>query len=213
MVCIAIVVLALLHKAATLASQFLLIGAGNRTVERLRGHVCNRLLQMPLSYHDRNKVGDSLYRVAYDTPAAQTLLTGAVVPMASGVILLVGITAAMWGIDPWLTIVSLATTPIFWLLIKGFGRAIERRAKGYHQRESSLVSFVQEALSSVRAIQAYTRERDTANQFDQRTAASVRANARLTMAQLAFSACVGIAMAFGTAAVVWFGRIGCLTAG
>jgi ATP-binding cassette, subfamily B, bacterial len=205
MVCVAIVALALLHKAATLASQFLLIGAGNRTVERLRSHVCNRLLQMPLSYHDRNKVGDSLYRVAYDTPAAQTLLTGAVVPMASGVILLVGITAAMWGIDPLLTIVSLATTPVFWLLIKGFGRAIERRAKGYHQRESSLVSFVQEALSSVRAIQAYTRERDTASQFDERTAASVRANARLTMAQLAFSACVGIAMALGTAAVVWFG--------
>jgi ATP-binding cassette, subfamily B, bacterial len=160
---------------------------------------------MPLSYHDRNKVGDSLYRVAYDTPAAQTLLTGAVVPMTSGVILLVGITVAMWGIDPMLTAVSLATTPVFWLLIKGFGRVIERRAKGYHQRESSLVSFVQEALSSVRAIQAYTRERDTVQQFDERTAASVSANARLTVAQLGFSACVGIAMALGTAAVVWFG--------
>lgn len=204
-VCIAIVLLALLHKAATLASQFLLINAGNRTVERLRGDVCYRLLQMPLAYHDRRKVGDSLYRVAYDTPAAQTLLTGAIVPMASGVILLVGITIAMWRIDPLLTAVSLATTPVFWLLIKGFGRAIERRTKGYRQRETSLVSFVQEALLSIPAIQAFTRERDTAERFADRAAASTVANARLTLVQLGFSACVGIAMALGTAAVVWFG--------
>ncbi|HKD36431.1 MAG TPA: ABC transporter ATP-binding protein, partial [Pirellulales bacterium] len=204
-VCLAIVVLALLHKAATLISQFLLIIAGNRTVERLRGEVCHRLLEMPLAYHDRTKVGDSLYRVAYDTPAAQTLLSGAIVPMASGVILLAGITIAMWRIDPLLTAVSLATTPIFWLLIKIFGRAIERRTKGYRQRESSLVSFMQEALLSVPAIQAFTRERNVADQFNEHTASSTRANARLTLAQLGFSACVGVAMAAGTAAVVWFG--------
>ncbi len=204
-VSIAIVTLALLHKAATLASQFLLIITGNRMVERLRTDVCYRLLQMPPAYHDRRKVGDSLYRLAYDTPAAQTLLTGAIVPMASGVVLLVGITVAMWRIDPLLTAVSLVTTPVFWLLIKGFGRAIERRTKGYRQRETLLVSFVQEALLSIPAIQAFTRERDTADRFAERAAASTAANARLTLAQLGFSACVGIAMAVGTAAVVWFG--------
>ncbi|HEY2148596.1 MAG TPA: ABC transporter ATP-binding protein, partial [Pirellulales bacterium] len=205
LVCLAIVLLAMAHKAAALVSQFLLIVAGNRTVERLRGEVCHRILEMPLAYHDRNKVGDSLYRVAYDTPAAQTLLNGAIVPMASGVILLAGITIAMWRIDPLLTAVSLATTPVFWLLIKCFGRSIERRTKTYRQRESGLVSFLQEALISIPAIQAFTRERDVADRFDERTAASTRANARLTLAQLGFSAFVGVAMAAGTAAVVWFG--------
>jgi ATP-binding cassette subfamily B protein len=205
MVCLAILVLALLHKGTNLGSQFLLIRAGSRTVERLRSHVCRRLLQLSLSYHDRNKVGESLYRIAYDTPAAQTLLMGAVVPMASGVILLLGITIVMWRIDPLLTAVSLATTPVFWLLIKGFGRTVERRSKAYHQRETTLVSFMQEALTSIRAIQAYTREPDTAQEFEVRAAQSVAANSRLTWAQLAFSSGVGVAMALGTAAVVWFG--------
>ncbi len=205
MVCLAILVLALFHKGTSLASQFLLIRAGSRIVERLRGHVCRHLLRLSLSYHDRNKVGESLYRIAYDTPAAQTLLMGAVVPMASGVILLLGITIFMWRLDPLLTVVSLAATPVFWLLIKVFGRAIERRSKAYHQRETTLVSFMQEALSSIRAIQAYTRERDTAAEFDHRAEESVAANSRLTLIQLAFSTGVGIAMALGTAAVVWFG--------
>ncbi len=205
MVCVAILALALLHKGTMLVSQFLLIRAGNCTVQKLRNAVCDRLMQLSLSYHDRNKVGDSLYRIAYDTPAAQTLLTGAVVPMVNGVILLVGITVVMWAIDPLLTVVSLATTPVFWLLIKAFGRMIERHSKKYHERESGLVSFMQEALSSMRAIQAYTRERATARQFDERTTASVSANTRLTLVQLTFSASVGIAMALGTAAVVWFG--------
>ncbi len=204
-VCAAILLLAVLHKGITVVSQYLLILAGNRTVQRLRGSICAQLMRLSLSYHDRRKVGDSLYRIAYDAHAVQTLLSGAIVPMASGVILLVGIVLAMWRIDPLLTMVSLATTPVFWLLIKGFGRAIERSSSGYHQRESALVSFVQEALSSIRMIQAFTRERETAGQFDRRAAESVAANSRLTFVQLTFSACVGIAMALGAAAVVWFG--------
>jgi ABC-type multidrug transport system fused ATPase/permease subunit len=205
MVCLAILALTLLHKGTVIASQYLLILAGNRTVQRLRGQVCDQLLRLSLSYHDRRKVGDSLYRIAYDTPAAQTLLSGAIVPMASGVILLVGISLVMWRIDPLLTVVSLATTPVFWLLIKGFGRAMERKSKVYHERESSLVSFVQEALSSIRVIQAYTREQKIATEFDHRTEASVAANSRLTLVQLAFTAFVGLAMGLGTVAVVWFG--------
>ena len=35
---------------------------------------------LSLSFHDTTKVGDSLYRVAWDTYAVQTLLNNAIVP-------------------------------------------------------------------------------------------------------------------------------------
>ena len=204
-VCVAIVTLAVLHRGVLTASQFLLIWAGSRLVQELRCAACDHLHRLSLRYHDRTKVGDSLYRVAYDTHAAQSLLNGAIAPAVSGVLLLTGVLLVMLRIDAKLTLVAVAVTPLFALLIYGFGKLIERRSVGYHRQEGALVSLIQESLSSIRAIQAFSQERETGRRFGHQAANSLTANHRLVLMQLLFSACVGLVMACGTAAVVWFG--------
>jgi ATP-binding cassette subfamily B protein/subfamily B ATP-binding cassette protein MsbA len=204
-VCLAIFFLALLHRGVTTCSQLLLIGAGGRLVRQLRCHVCDHLHRLSLKYHDRTKVGDSLYRVAYDTQAAQSLLSGAVAPAAGGGFILMGILTVMLQMDMLLTVIALSIAPLFWLLIRGFGRLIERRSASYHQQESALLSNVQESLSAIRAVQAFTQESRASQSFQGAASRSFELNQRLVLVQLAFSACVGLAMAAGTAAVVWFG--------
>jgi ATP-binding cassette subfamily B protein len=204
-VCLAILLLAVLHRGTTTFSQLLLIGAGGRLVRQLRCAVCDHLHRLSLKYHDRSKVGDSLYRVAYDTQAAQSLLTGAVAPAAGGAFILVGILIVMLQMDVLLTVIALSIAPAFWLLIRGFGRQIEQRSVSYHQQESSLLSSVQESLSAIRAVQSFNQEARASRSFQAAASRSFELNQRLVLMQLAFSACVGLAMAGGTAAVVWFG--------
>jgi len=204
-VCLAIFFLALLHRGVTTCSQLLLIGAGGRLVRQLRCHICDHLHRLSLKYHDRTKVGDSLYRVAYDTQAAQSLLSGAVAPAAGGVFILMGILIVMLQMDMLLTAIALSIAPLFWLLIRGFGRLIERRSASYHQQESSLLANVQESLSAIRAVQAFTQESRASQSFQGAASRSFELNQRLVLVQLAFSACVGLAMAAGTAVVVWVG--------
>jgi ATP-binding cassette subfamily B protein len=204
-VCAAIVLLAVAHRVTLTASQFLLIRAGGRIVQELRCHACDHLHRLSLRYHDQRKVGDSLYRIAYDTQAAQSLMNGALAPAASGIFLLAGVLIVMLRIDPLLTLIATAIAPVFALIIYGFGKIIERRSTNYHRQESSLVSFIQESLTSIRAIQAFSREDETASRFGRQSGSSLAANQRLVLVQLLFSACVGLAMACGTAAVVWFG--------
>jgi ABC-type multidrug transport system fused ATPase/permease subunit len=76
-VCISILVLALLHRSTATFGHFFLIRAGANVVQQVRCHACDHLHRLSLAYHDRRKVGDSLYRVAYDSHAAQSLLNGA----------------------------------------------------------------------------------------------------------------------------------------
>ena len=204
-VCVAIVLIGGIHRLTITISQLLLIRAGGQLVRRLRCRVNEHLHRLSLRYHDRSKVGDSLYRVAYDTQAAQTLLNGAVVPMLSGTVLLVGILTIMLQLDIMLTLIAVAIAPVFLVLIRGFGRGIQQRSSHYHAQESQLVSSLQESLSSIRAIQAFTRERETNDRFQAQAGQSLEANQRLILVQLVFSACVGLAMSVGTAAVVWFG--------
>jgi ATP-binding cassette, subfamily B, bacterial len=202
-VCVSILVLAVLHRCGITLGHFFLVRAGARVVQRLRCHAYEHLHRLSISYHDRVKVGDSLYRLAYDSHAAQSLINGAIVPIANGTLMLVGAVIIMLQINVVLTLTTLAAAPLFVLIIRGFSRTIDQQARNYHESESALVSSVQESLSSIRAIQAFTLEPQTSESFNAHSHRSLRANEKMTRTQLVYSACAGLAVSVGTAAVVW----------
>lgn len=206
-VCVSILVLALVYRLGITAGHFFLIRAGARVVQQLRCHACEHLHRLSLAYHDRTKVGDSLYRVAYDSHAAQALLNGALVPTATGALVLIGAVIVMLQINALLTLVTIAVAPLFFLIIRGFGRRLNDQSRRYHESESTLVSTIQESLSSIRAIQAFTLEPETSQRFRTQSEKSLDANERMTRTQLIYSACAGLAVSLGTAAVVWVASI------
>ena len=202
-VCVSILALAVVYRLGITAGHFFLIRAGARIVQQLRCHACDHLHRLSLAYHDRTKVGDSLYRVAYDAHAAQTLLNGAFVPSATGALVLVGAVIVMLQINALLTLVTMAVTPLFFLIIRGFGKRIDEQSRRYHENESALVSTIQESLSSIRAIQAFTLEPETSRRFQADSERGLQANQRMTRTQLIYSACAGLTVSLGTAVVVW----------
>jgi len=203
--CGAILIQALAYRLTFLGSQYLLIRVGARMVRQLRVEVCDHLHRLSMTYHDRTRAGDSIYRAAYDTTAALSLTSQALAPAATAVVTFVGILLVVAWIDWYLTLVALLAGPLFLLLIRVFGRSIEKRSKEYHERESSLVSILQESLSSIRAVQAFSREPETSSIVTRQADRSLMAIKRQVFAQLAFSTCVGLVMAVGITAVVWIG--------
>lgn len=202
-VCVSILVLATAYRLALTIGHFLLVQAGAQVVQELRCHACDHLHRLSLAYHDRRKVGDSLYRVTHDAQAAQTLLNGAMVPMVTGTVLLAGATIVMLRLNPMLTCVTLATAPLFFIVIRAFGRRLDDESRRYHEHESALVSTIQESLSSIRAIQAFTLEPATRDRFRHQSERSLDASQRMTRTQLIYSASSGLTVSIGTAAVVW----------
>lgn len=202
-VCVSILALALIYRIGHTIGHFFLLRAGAHVVQQLRCHACEHLHGLSLAYHDRRKVGDSLYRVAYDSYAAQSLLNGAIVPMANGIFILLGATIIMLQINPTLTLVTMAVTPLFWVIIRGFSRKLEAQSKRYHESESLLVSIIQESLSSIRAVQAFTLEPRTGEKVRDQSKKSLAANEHMTRTQMIYSACAGLAVSLGTASVVW----------
>lgn len=202
-VCVSILLLALTYRLTHTIGQFFLIRAGAHLVQQLRCHACEHLHRLSLAYHDSKKVGDSLYRVAYDSHAAQSFLNGALVPAASGALLLTGVVIVMLQINVLLTLVTMAVAPLFWAIIRGFSRRLDLQSQRYHESESILVSTIQESLTSIRAVQAFTLEPRTAEKVRGQSEKSLTANQRMTRTQLIYSACAGLAVALGTASVVW----------
>lgn len=204
-VCGAVVAFAVLHKLVHFFSQLVVLRAGERMVFELRCRAFDQLQRLSLAYHDKTRVGDSLYRVAYDAHAAQTLLASVIVPMVTGSVMLVGILIVMARIDGMMTLITLSAAPLFYLTITFFGRRIAVGSRVYHEKETALVSALQEALVSIRAIQTFTLESAFGFRFRNMADESCRTHQELMRQQLLFGGLVGLAMALGTAGVIWVG--------
>jgi ABC-type multidrug transport system fused ATPase/permease subunit len=199
------VVVALGHKGLQALSQHFLIRAGNRMVLQLRRDLIQHLFRLSLKFHDKSRVGDLLYRAAYDTQTLQMLLCGAIVPLLTGTLTCFGIAAVMLTVSIPLTLVALATAPVVGFLIHSYGRRIEGLAADYHKRESGLASTIQESLGSIRTIKAFTLEEWANRSLDRQAGECLEANQRKVVTELKFSTTVGVAMALGSAAVIWLG--------
>lgn len=200
-----IVILGTAHKGLTMLSQLWLIRAGNIMVRDLRLRTMEHLYRLPLSYHDRSKVGDLLYKACYDSYALQTMLSQVFVPVFSGLCVAIGVVIVMLQIDVLLTVVTAATVPLFWLNLKRFEKQMELRSKKFHESESAISSQVQEGLSSIRVIQAFTLEGRHVAHLTEQAGKSVHENMRKSVTELGFSFVIGLLMSVGTAAVVWIG--------
>ena len=199
----ALVALQILVGALAMLGTNLVIRAALRMVFRLRCALFEHLQKLSLSFHDTTKVGDSLYRVAWDTYAVQTLLNNAIVPATTATLTLVGIAGVMALRDWRVTVAALAIAGPLVMLIRRLDRPMTRYSLRVHERESDVSSRVQETLTAIRAVQAFAREPLERERFEQQAAASLHANLHLTLLQTGSQMVVSLLMAVGTAAVIW----------
>jgi len=199
----AMVGLQILVSALAMLGTNLVIRAALRMVFRLRCMLFEHLQKLSLAFHDTTRVGDSLYRVAWDTYAVQTLLNNAIVPATTATLTLVGIAIVM-GLRDWrVTVAALAIAIPLVMLIRRLDRPMTRYSLRVHERESDVSSRVQETLTAIRAVQAFAREPLERERFERQAAASLHANRHLTLLQTGSQMVVSLLMAIGTAAVTW----------
>jgi ATP-binding cassette subfamily B protein/subfamily B ATP-binding cassette protein MsbA len=194
--------LQLVIGALTMLGTNVVIRAALRMVFRLRCILFEHLQKLSLAFHDTTKVGDSLYRVAWDTYAVQTLLNNAIVPTTTATLTLVGVAVVMALRDWVVTLAALTVAVPLVILIRRLDRPMTRHSLSVHERESDLSSRVQETLTAIRAVQAFGREPLERERFERQAAASLHAHLRLTFLQTGSQMVVSLLMAAGTAAVI-----------
>ena len=114
----AMVGLQLVVGALSMLGTYIVIRAALRMVFRLRCVVFEHLQKLSLAFHDATKVGDSLYRVAWDTYAVQTLVNNAIVPAVTATLTLGGIAVIMALLDWRVTAAALGVAVPLTLLIR-----------------------------------------------------------------------------------------------
>ena len=182
-----------------------MVRAGLRMTQELRFRVYEHLQKLSLVFHDSRAVGDSIYRVTWDTFSIQTLFNGGVIPLIGSGVTLAGMLVVMLRFDVVLTLLALLVAPALAASIAFYNRRIAAMSMEYHDRESRVSSIIQESIAAIRTVQAFVREEDEIRRFGTGAAQSVDANLRMTRMQVMSSFVVGLITAAGTVAMIWIG--------
>lgn len=203
----ALVGIHLLWGAANLVNTNWLIKIGLRALLRLRTELYSYLQSLPLRFHDNRRSGDSTFRVAYDSQAIQTFFNRGFATIVGSVLTLAGTFFYMFKLSPWLTLISLAVVPPLLAAIFYYAKKIRTQTADLQQEESEVLSRASEGLTSIRIVHAFGREDYEVDEFARECRESLNANLRLSMTHTASTLVVGLIVAVGTAALLYFGAI------
>jgi ATP-binding cassette subfamily B protein/subfamily B ATP-binding cassette protein MsbA len=177
--CFAIILAQAGDSMLTLLHNYTAIGIGQTMVNDLRGGLYGHLQRLSLSFHGRQQVGDLMYRVTSDSFAVQAMLMNGLLPILSAVVLLSGMLFVLLPLDPVLTSLSLTIVPVLFLMIVLFNRRITDVATEVRDADARVYSLVHWAISSMKVIQAFTKEEDEYRRFMSASRAGLSASLRL----------------------------------
>ena len=203
--CLGMVFVQFVAGALTLLHNYTAIGVGQRMVNDMRGTLYSHLQRLSLAFHGRQKVGDIMFRITADSFAVQTMLMNGLLPIISAIVLLAGMLLILYPLDPLLTLLSISIVPFLFLSIALFNRRIADVATEVRDADSRVYSLVQWAISSMKVVQAFTREEDEYHRFMGASRTSLGFTLKLYNWQTFYSGVVNTLIAAGTALVIYVG--------
>jgi ATP-binding cassette subfamily B protein/subfamily B ATP-binding cassette protein MsbA len=178
---------------------------GQRMTCSLATDLFAHLQKLSVLFHSRRPVGDLISRVTGDSWCVNTLVTEAIVPAAQALITLIAMFVVMWNLQPTLTLLALGITPFFLIVIRVLGRPIKDPSREQRDLEGKMMNVVEQSLSAMPAVQAFTREDHEVRRFRSYADRNIVAYVRATVAGLWFELFAGLITTLGTAAVIYVG--------
>ncbi len=200
-----IVCLALLHGVSRLGSRFAMLGAGQWVEHDVRRDLYRHLETLPSAFYLTHRTGDVMSRATNDIQALRALAGFGAVMLVSTTFTFAGTLAAMWIIDPRLTIWALAPSPILVLLARRFNHRVEVESTALQEQLGTLSAKVQENLTGTAVVRAYTMEAREIRAFERLNRDYLARGIRLARTQAAFSPMLGLISGLGALIVLWVG--------
>ena len=156
---------------ATALCQWLMSVINNRVVfhvvRDIRNTAFRKIEELPLSFLDRNPVGDIVSRVIADADQfADGLLMG-FTQLFTGVMTIAGTLVFMLSINPWITLVVVVLTPVSLFVAKFIAGRTYNMFRLQSETRGEQTAFIDEMIGNQKVIKAFGREDEAIEKFDE----------------------------------------------
>lgn len=146
--------------------QYVMADVAQKVVFDMREQINSKLERLPLKYFDSRTHGEILSRATNDVDNISTTLQQSLTQLITSIVTIIGVIIMMLTISPWLTLITIITLPLSFVVIM----AITKRSQGYFigQQKSlgQLNGHVEEMYTGHRIVKAFGREQQSLNEFN-----------------------------------------------
>jgi ATP-binding cassette subfamily B protein len=178
---------------------------GRRMVNRLSEDLFARLQRRSLLFHSRARVGDLMGRITTDSWCVYKLIDTLLFAPLHAALMVAVMVLLMWHLDAAMTGVTLLTASFVVWASMLVGKPLRAVAHQRREIESSLQSHLQQTLTGIPVVQAFTQEDQEHSRFAQFADSAIRAQQRSTLLGGLNTLSSGFLATLGTGVVLWLG--------
>ena len=157
---------------------YLMSWSGYRVLRDLQADVFSHIHQLSLGYFTKHEAGDVMSRFTNDSDTLQQVIGFGLVSVFQGALLIVWIIWVMFRLNAPFALISLVTLPLMFLTTRWFSGQARKAFRKARTQIGNVNADLQESISAVREVQAFSREEENIEQFRTSNAANRDANIR-----------------------------------
>ena len=189
------------------AQRRIIQGVARQMEFHLRADFFLHLQKLSAAYYDNVRTGDLMTRATSDLNAIRMVLSSAVMYTADAIVFFGLALTIMLRIDATLTLVALLPYPILAVLIRSLGKRLHAHYESIQEAFSTLNTKVQENLSGVRVVKAYTLEESEIGHFQELNQEFVDRNHRQIRLMTFFFPLFRFLPGIGGVVLLWMGGL------
>ncbi|HEY53896.1 MAG TPA: ABC transporter ATP-binding protein [Caldilineae bacterium] len=157
--------------------QFYLMNwAGQHVLRELRTEIFEHVHRLSLGYYSKNEVGDVMSRITNDTNTIEQVMGFALIQVLSGALLLAWIVYKMFSLNWAYALISISVLPLMIIATVWFSNQARKAFRVTRSELGNINAELQEGISAVREVQAFSREGVNIERFRESNAANRDAN-------------------------------------
>ncbi|MDF2670927.1 MAG: multidrug transporter ATP-binding protein [Paenibacillus sp.] len=165
-VLIALVAAYLGDAVLTFLQGWLMAGMSQRVVMNLRRTLFEKLQKLPLSFFDSRPHGEVMSRLSNDIDNVSNTISQSTTQLMSGSVAIVGSLIMMLVLSPLLTLASMITVPLVYVLARTITKRTSKLFKNQQIELGRLNGHVEETISGMEVVKAFNREEKSIGEFE-----------------------------------------------
>jgi ATP-binding cassette subfamily B protein len=179
--------------------------AGWGVVADARRQIYDHLQRLSLRFYEDKQTGDLMSRMVNDSDMFETLIAHAIPDTLVNVLMLVGVIAVLVSMNAQLMLLSLIPVPFIVVAARGFSKYVRPAFRRRQQELGELNATLNDNLSGIREIKAFTREDVEATRIGKHISHYRDSLLRALRLMATFHPFVEFSSSLGTIVLIYFG--------
>lgn len=164
--CLGLLGLYLIRLGAFVLRNNRMLNFGYRYIYSLRNTLMSHFQLLSFRFYDRMKTGDIMNRMLDDVMNVEMMTTNSLIYLAEDLLMIVGVSIALFFLQPELTLTALTILPLYALIHTRFGKHIRAQHDHIRSNYAQLSSIFHETISGIKTVKSFTLEKYKQARFD-----------------------------------------------